>query len=167
MAQSPANEDVPVLEKLQLLLSSGESQMKFVRTCRSRTMDTDKARQALEPVFSFEDRVSLQSFNSVFRADLSDPALLAATFAVTGGVLDQDCLRYQTKTMRTLRESISAPAPLATTSTLGAILLLAGVEVRVFDVNNGFMLIQDKDAAGNETSGGTPPKSRSTASGNL
>jgi hypothetical protein len=146
--------------------------MKFVRTCRSRTMDTDKARQALEPVFSFEDRVSLQSFNSVFRADLSDPALLnavllAATFAVTGGVLDQDCLRYQTKTMRTLRESISAPAPLATTSTLGAILLLAGVEVRVFDVNNGFMLIQDKDAAGNETSGGTPPKSRSTASGNL
>jgi len=66
---------------------------------------------------------------------LDDPALLNAvmltfTFAVTGGVIDRECLRYQTDAVRFLRETISGSDDTMTTiSTLGAILLLAGVEV--------------------------------------
>lgn len=96
---------------------------------------TDDAKQALEPVFSVGQDVALQTFSSVFRESLHDPALLnamllAATFAVAGGVLNQECLRYQTETMRSIRKRIEHSVPAVTTSTLGAMLLLAGVEVK-------------------------------------
>ena len=56
--------------------------------------------------------------------------MLTFTFAVTGGVIDRECLRYQTDAVRFLRETISGSDDTMTTiSTLGAILLLAGVEV--------------------------------------
>ena len=94
----------------------------------------DAARQAAEPIFSVADPVLFQDFSSVFRTDLDDPALLNAVqltfaFAVTGGNLDQECLDYQSQTMRTIRERLSSPETALSLPTLGAILLLAGVEV--------------------------------------
>lgn len=62
--------------------------------------------------------------------------LLAATFAVAGGVLNEECLRYQTETMRSIRKRIEHSVPAVTTSTLGAMLLLAGVEVKTYFPRN-------------------------------
>lgn len=55
--------------------------------------------------------------------------MLSFTFAVTGGVVDRECLRYQTEAVKSLRENISSSDDTTAISTLGAILLLAGVEV--------------------------------------
>jgi cell division protein FtsL len=94
----------------------------------------DEAKVALEPIFSYADDVKLQDFRSVFRTGLGDRALLnavllTATLATNGNVFNHECLQYQTKTIQTVRERISAPEHAMTISTLGAILLLAGVEV--------------------------------------
>jgi hypothetical protein len=85
-------------------------------------------------VFSIADPVIFQDFDSVFRTDLDDPALLNAVkltfaFAVTGGNIDHDCLDYQNQAMSTIRERMSSPESALSLPTLGAILLLAGVEV--------------------------------------
>lgn len=71
----------------------------------------------------------------MFRTSLHDPALLSAVlltthFGVGGDIFDDDCLRYQLETIKTVRERISLPDATTVISTLGAILLLAGVEVR-------------------------------------
>lgn len=92
------------------------------------------ARHAAEPVFSVADPVVFQDFGSVFRTDLDDPALLNAVkltfaFAVTGGNVDQECLDYQGQAMSTIRERMNSPEAALSLPTLGAILLLAGVEV--------------------------------------
>jgi hypothetical protein len=55
--------------------------------------------------------------------------LLTAAFAVAGDVFDQECIHYQTETIKTVRERISLSESTATINTMGAILLLAGVEV--------------------------------------
>jgi hypothetical protein len=85
-------------------------------------------------VFSITDPVIFQDFDSVFRTDLDDPALLNAVkltfaFAVTGGNIDYECLDYQNQAMSIIRERISSPESAFSLPTLGAILLLAGVEV--------------------------------------
>lgn len=94
----------------------------------------DAAKQAAEPVFSVADPVIFQDFESVFRTDLEDPALLNAVkltfaFAVTGGNIDYECLSYQNQAISTICERISSPEMALSLPTLGAILLLAGVEV--------------------------------------
>lgn len=70
----------------------------------------------------------------MFRTGVDDPALLnavllTATYAATKDVLDHEYLKYQTETMRVIRERISVLDPSTTVSTMGAILLLAGIEV--------------------------------------
>lgn len=94
------------------------------------------ARHAAEPVFSVADPVLFQDFSSVFRSDLDDPALLNAVmltfaFAVTGGNMDQECVGYQNQVLATVRERISSPETALSLPTLGAILLLAGIEARL------------------------------------
>lgn len=97
----------------------------------------DKARQAPEPVFSVAEELAFQNFRSVFRTGLVDPALLNAVmlslaFAVTGGSiikLDRECLGYQGQAISCIRERMSSLDEATLTSTIGAILLLAGVEV--------------------------------------
>ncbi|KAH6991320.1 hypothetical protein BKA56DRAFT_473886 [Ilyonectria sp. MPI-CAGE-AT-0026] len=94
------------------------------------------ARHAAEPVFSVADPVLFQDFSSVFRTDLDDPALLNAVmltfaFAVTGGNMDQECVGYQNQVLATVRERISSPETALSLPTLGAILLLAGIEARL------------------------------------
>ncbi|EHK43626.1 hypothetical protein TRIATDRAFT_149068 [Trichoderma atroviride IMI 206040] len=96
----------------------------------------DAARQAAEPIFSVADPVVFQDFASVFRTDLDDPALLNAVkltfaFAVTGGNIDQECLDFQNQAMSTIRERMDSLESALTLPTLGAILLLAGVEARL------------------------------------
>ncbi|RFU77289.1 hypothetical protein TARUN_4965 [Trichoderma arundinaceum] len=96
----------------------------------------DAARQAAEPIFSVADPVVFQDFSSVFRTDLDDPALLNAVkltfaFAVTGGNIDQECLDYQNQAMSTIRERMDSLETALSLPTLGAILLLAGVEARL------------------------------------
>jgi hypothetical protein len=94
----------------------------------------DIAKRATEPVFSVADPIIFQDFSSVFRSDLDDPALLNAVkltfaFAVTGGNIDNECLDYQNQAMSIIRERMSSPETAITLPTLGAILLLAGIEV--------------------------------------
>lgn len=85
-------------------------------------------------MFSIADPVLFQDFHSVFRTDLDDPALLNAVkftfaFAVTGGNIDHECLSYQNQAISTIRERMRSPEEALSLPTLGAILLLAGVEV--------------------------------------
>jgi hypothetical protein len=94
---------------------------------------TDKAKEALEPVFSIEDDVPFHDFRSVFRPGHDDVALvnailLSATFAVKGA-FDEECIRYQNETIKSVRQRLVESEMSSTISTLGAILLLAGVEV--------------------------------------
>jgi hypothetical protein len=95
---------------------------------------TDKARQAPEPVFSVAEGLAFQNFSSVFRTVLVDPALLNAVmlslaFAATGGSIDRECLGYQGLAISYIREKMSFLDDAISESTIGAILLLAGVEV--------------------------------------
>lgn len=94
----------------------------------------DKARLAPEPVFSVAEELAFQSFNSVFRTGLDDPVLLNAimlslTFAIAGGSVSQECLGYQSHAISGLRQKIGSLNEATSESTIGAILLLAGVEV--------------------------------------
>jgi hypothetical protein len=96
----------------------------------------DRARQAPEPVFSIAEELAFQNFHSVFRTGFDDPALLNAVmfslaFAVTGGSIDQECLRYQSQAISYIRERVGSLGEATSESTIGAILLLAGVEVYI------------------------------------
>ncbi|KIW18512.1 hypothetical protein PV08_02800 [Exophiala spinifera] len=113
-----------------------ESWGSSTRDTENNNQSADEAKKALEPVFSVGDNVALQNFQSVFRTGVDDPALLnavllTATYAATKDVLDHEYLKYQTETMRIVRERISFFDPSTTVSTMGAILLLAGIETRL------------------------------------
>jgi hypothetical protein len=76
----------------------------------------------------------LLKFRSVLRKGLDDHALLSAimlTFAFAGtvGSIDRDCLGYQGEALSSIRQRMSFPDGAPSESTLGAILLLAGIEV--------------------------------------
>ncbi|KAF2790979.1 hypothetical protein K505DRAFT_377130 [Melanomma pulvis-pyrius CBS 109.77] len=95
-----------------------------------------KARQAPEPVFSVAEELAFQNFSSVFRTGLVDPALLNAVMlsfalAVTGGSINRECLGYQGQAISFIRERMSSLNEATSESTIGAILLLAGVEARL------------------------------------
>lgn len=95
-----------------------------------------KARQAAEPVFSVKNELVYHSFHTVFNAGLDDPALLNAVmltfaFAATEGGINQECLRYQSKAISCIRERMSSIDRATMTTTIGAILLLTGVEARL------------------------------------
>jgi hypothetical protein len=80
------------------------------------------------------EELAFQSFNSVFRTGLDDPVLLNAimlslTFAIAGGSVSQECLGYQSHAISGLRQKIGSLNEATSESTIGAILLLAGVEV--------------------------------------
>ncbi|KAF5964682.1 nucleoside diphosphate sugar epimerase [Fusarium coicis] len=102
---------------------------------RLQTLLNDfNARRAPEPVFSIED--GFQNFQSVFRSGLVDPALLNAVmlslaFTANGGVINEECLVYRGQAIQHIRERISMPDKVVSESTIGAILLLVGVEARL------------------------------------
>ncbi|KFY81268.1 hypothetical protein V500_11570 [Pseudogymnoascus sp. VKM F-4518 (FW-2643)] len=95
-----------------------------------------KARQAPEPVFSVAKELSFQNFFAVFRTGLADPALLNAVmlsfvFSATGGSINRECLGYQGQAITYIRMKMSSLVEATSESTIGAILLLAGVEARL------------------------------------
>jgi hypothetical protein len=55
--------------------------------------------------------------------------MLTFAFAVTAGSIDRECLGYQSEALSSIRKRMSSPAGATSESTLGAILLLAGIEV--------------------------------------
>ncbi|KAF4767429.1 hypothetical protein HAV15_009669 [Penicillium sp. str.  len=102
----------------------------------SGSQDTEKFQQPTEPVFSVADELVLQNFRSVLRKGLDDNALLSAVmltflFTVTAGMTNRECLEYQNKALSSIRQRMSSPDKAATESTIGAILLLAGIEARL------------------------------------
>ncbi|KAI1164823.1 hypothetical protein F5B18DRAFT_660802 [Nemania serpens] len=108
-----------------------------VDSSRLQTLLGDyKARLAPEPVFTITEELEFQSFGSVFRMGLVDPALLSAlmlslAFAVVDGRINRECLSYRDQAISHIRERMGSPGEATSESTLGAILLLAGVEARL------------------------------------
>ncbi|KAL4971542.1 hypothetical protein BDW66DRAFT_145972 [Aspergillus desertorum] len=101
-----------------------------------RLLGDYRARQAPEPVFSLAEELAFQSFRSVFRTGFDDPALvnavmLALTFAVTGGNINRECLRYQGQAITYIREQLDSVDDAASEANIGAILLIAGVVARL------------------------------------
>ena len=87
-----------------------------------------------EPVFSIAEELTFQDCRSVFRTGLTDPALLNAVmlslvFEVNGGSIDRECLGYQSQAIGFIRKRMNVLDEATSESTIGAILLLAGVEV--------------------------------------
>jgi hypothetical protein len=57
--------------------------------------------------------------------------MLTFAFAATTGSIDRECLGYQSEALSSVRQRMSSPDKASSESTLGAILLLAGIEVCV------------------------------------
>ncbi|KAI1359247.1 hypothetical protein F5Y08DRAFT_85600 [Xylaria arbuscula] len=90
------------------------------------------ARQSLEPVFNV---ITLESFRTIFRTGLIDPALLSAVmlslaYAAAGDRTEQEWRGYRGQAFNYVRERIGTTSTATSESTIGAILLLAGVEAR-------------------------------------
>ncbi|KAJ5748800.1 N-ethylmaleimide reductase [Penicillium nucicola] len=95
-----------------------------------------KLQHATEPVFSVSDELVLQNFRPILRKGLDDHALLSAamltfSFAITNGCIDAECLRYKGQALSSIRQRMNSPDLATAESTLGAILLLAGVEAQL------------------------------------
>lgn len=83
---------------------------------------------------SVSDELVLQGFRSVLRKGLDDHALLNAImltilFTATAGSIDRECLQYKVEVLGSIRQRMISSDTATTESTLGAILLLAGIEV--------------------------------------
>ena len=99
------------------------------------------AHQAGDPVFSVNSPIEFQGLRSIFNAGLEDPGLAAAVclalaFAANGGIMDQECTAYRLKAIQHVNETLSDPAQAASTTTIGTVLLLVGVEVHCSLVSN-------------------------------
>ncbi|KAL6792083.1 hypothetical protein J3E68DRAFT_61904 [Trichoderma sp. SZMC 28012] len=99
-------------------------------------LENRRARVASEPVFSMSEELAFQNFHAVFRTGLTDPALSSAVmfsllFAATEGSLDIECLKYKGCAIGGIRDKITCIKGAVSESTIGAILLLAGVEAQL------------------------------------
>ena len=104
----------------------------------------DNNQQTVKPVFSVSDELVLLNFRSVLRKGYDDHALLSAfmltfTFSAAAGRINRECLKYQNEALSSIRQRMNSLDRSVSESTLGAILLLAGIEVRItslFNVSN-------------------------------
>ncbi|KAL7904694.1 hypothetical protein GGI35DRAFT_192332 [Trichoderma velutinum] len=99
-------------------------------------LGNNRARIASEPVFTITEELAFQHFHAVFRTGLTDPALSNAvmfslSFAVTEGNLDVECLKYRGCAIGGIRDKVACIKGAVSESTIGAILLLAGVEAQL------------------------------------
>jgi hypothetical protein len=97
-------------------------------------LNIERFQQVAEPVFSVTDELVLQNFRSVLRKGLDDNALLSAvmltfSFKATESMTSSKYLEYQNEALSSIRQRMSSPDRAATEPTIGAILLLAGIEV--------------------------------------
>ncbi|KAH8801797.1 putative N-ethylmaleimide reductase [Xylogone sp. PMI_703] len=111
-------------------------QMLAADSSRLRTWLTQhEAHKPAEPIFSISDELVLRNYRSIIQSGVDDPALLNAikltfTFAVAGGV-NRECLLYHNQALNHIRVRMSSPEEATSEATLGAILLLAGIEARL------------------------------------
>ncbi|KAI9689920.1 MAG: hypothetical protein M1822_009802 [Bathelium mastoideum] len=101
-----------------------------------KLLDHPLARQAGEPVINFSSQTGFQGLRTVFRSSLADPALLNAilltlTFAVIGNPESAKFLAYKGETLRWVNQQLQDPEIAAAPATIGAILLLVGIEARL------------------------------------
>jgi hypothetical protein len=80
--------------------------------------------------------ITFGNFQSVFRTGFEDEALLHAlmlvlTFAAGNGSIDNDCLASKSRALQIVGERMSRMESATTEATIGAILLLVGVEARL------------------------------------
>ncbi|KAJ5253992.1 N-ethylmaleimide reductase [Penicillium chrysogenum] len=99
-------------------------------------LNRERSQQVAEPVFSVTDELVLQNFRSVLRKGLDDNALLSAvmltlSFKTTESITNKKYLEYQNEALSSIRQRMSSPDRATTESTIGAILLLAGIEVQL------------------------------------
>ena len=104
----------------------------------------DRGRQAPEPVFSVAKPLAFQSVQAVFREGLVDPTLvnavmLALVSAVAGSKIERERLGYQYKAIAGIRERMDRVDEATSETTIGAILLLAGIEVSFADASKGIV----------------------------
>lgn len=92
------------------------------------------AQQATEPICSVGD-LAFQNFRRIFRCGFEDPALLNAIMLAMAlahsGSVDRECLEYQSKALTFVGRQIHSPERGTREATMGAILLLAGVDARL------------------------------------
>ena len=89
----------------------------------------------MEPLFSLDD-IGSHSLPAVFGLGLGDPAffhafMLSITFVLNGGALTTECLIYKAEAMRSLNEKMQSPQTAMEETSIGAIMLLTGIEVSV------------------------------------
>ena len=132
------DEDVVELPRRSAAFESGKVdpfETLAIDTSRLATLlRHSSARQAGEPVFSVNHPSDYQGLRSVFSAGIEDPALafaicLKLALAANGGKLDEECSAYKLKAIQWVNARISNPAEAASTTTVGAVLLLVGVAV--------------------------------------
>ncbi|KAE8547901.1 hypothetical protein EYB25_009694 [Talaromyces marneffei] len=92
--------------------------------------------RATEPILSVSEEHVLQNFQSVLRKGLDDRALLNAvmltyTSASTPSSCNNDYFKYQTEALSSIRQNLRSSDGATSESTMGAILLLAGIEARL------------------------------------
>ena len=125
--------------RLQALInhSMSCSKQRSARTHASNNMVIpDSAPQVLEPVCNITDSSSHQKFHTIFQSGFSDPALsnavmLALSVAASEYNVTQECLSYKSRAISYINQKIQYTQNYSISATIGAILLLIGVEVSV------------------------------------
>ncbi|KAJ5880751.1 N-ethylmaleimide reductase [Penicillium subrubescens] len=97
--------------------------------------DVEITTPAGNAVLSVLDELVLQNFRPILRTGPDDDVLLNAimltfSFSIAAGHLNRQCLEYQSAALSSVRKRINSPNKSTMESTMGAILLLAGVEAQ-------------------------------------
>ncbi|KAG8533619.1 uncharacterized protein KY384_001359 [Bacidia gigantensis] len=90
-------------------------------------------KQAAEPIFNIDSKIGFQDMHTVFRTSLKDPALLNALlytlqYAKRGNPMAPEVLSHRGQAMQLVNQRIESNEDVMTAATIGAILLLVGVE---------------------------------------
>lgn len=93
---------------------------------------SSSARQAGHPIFSVNDAIEFQGLRRVFEVGFEDAPLTSAVYLVlmfTADGMTEECYRCRLHVIQTVKERLPIVREAATCATIGAILLLIGVEV--------------------------------------
>ncbi|KAI0128008.1 hypothetical protein BJ170DRAFT_628064 [Xylariales sp. AK1849] len=99
-------------------------------------MSQSSSRQAVEPVFSLTGNLPFQNFYTIFRSgldesSLSNALLMALAFAANGWTMNVECLAHKNRSIQAVNEKMATIREATKPSTIGAILLLVGIEYRM------------------------------------
>ncbi|KAJ5082698.1 N-ethylmaleimide reductase, partial [Penicillium argentinense] len=129
--------EIPVLSSSDSLGPSDPFRMLALESPKLQALlSRQSSRQPMEPVFSVFDELVLPNFRQIIRNEIDDHALLNAimlTFSLrtTSGRINSEFLAYQNEVLRSIRQRMDSPESTISESTLGTIVLLAGVEAQL------------------------------------